>query len=218
MKNRAILESGLPSPSLPCWPGQQGPDLLRHLWLQVLIVIRSGLGHVQDLCPHHPFLSPMLTALPLPLFPLSRPVGLDFIVNRYTGSFAFYEAVRVTERVLGRTYALQAYPEYRACFLALPSSRPGLLPSLPLPTPDAPLLFLSSLQGFFYQALPVEGARLRQVSGLLPLSLLFCACDVLLVMNCLLLLINWTGLDSLDLLKTRKCPGNLNVMQDIVNF
>jgi hypothetical protein len=29
---------------------------------------------------------------------------------------AIYEAV--TERVLGRTYALQAYPEYRAFFLA----------------------------------------------------------------------------------------------------
>jgi hypothetical protein len=47
---------------------------------------------------------------------------------------AFYEAI--TERVLSRTYALQAYPEYRAFFLALLSSRSGLLPSLPLPLPN----------------------------------------------------------------------------------
>ena len=50
---------------------------------------------------------------------------------------AIYEAV--TERVLGRTYALQAYPEYRAFFLALPTSRPGLLPSWPLPIHGPPL-------------------------------------------------------------------------------
>jgi hypothetical protein len=50
----------------------------------LLIVIRSG--HARDFCPHQSFLSLMHTALPLHLFPLSRPVGLDFIVSWYTRS------------------------------------------------------------------------------------------------------------------------------------
>jgi hypothetical protein len=50
---------------------------------------------------------------------------------------AIYEAV--AERVFGWTYALEAYPEYRAFFLAPPSYRPGLLPSMPLLTSEPPL-------------------------------------------------------------------------------
>jgi hypothetical protein len=45
---------------------------------------------------------------------------------------------------IARTYSLHAYPEYRAFFLALPTSRPGLLPSWPLPI-HAPPLSSSSL-------------------------------------------------------------------------
>jgi hypothetical protein len=110
--------------------GQQGPYL--GISGSLLIVMRYG--HAQDLCPHESFLSPMplclclrfslrsasasvsAFALPLPPFQPSRLVGLDFIVSR--------------------TYALQAYHEYQAIFLAPPSSRLDLLPSLPLPTRD----------------------------------------------------------------------------------
>jgi hypothetical protein len=72
---------------------------------------------------------------------------------------AFYEAV--TERVLGRTYALQTYPEYLAFILAPLSSRPGPLPFLPLPTPTPYLLSHPSLSeslSLFFLFLPLSPA------------------------------------------------------------
>jgi hypothetical protein len=98
-------------------PGKRGRISRLPLMLTVLLCpvgLKFLCGRAQALCPPWSFLCQMLTALPLNLCPLSRPGGLDCIVSR--------------------TYALQAYPEYLAFFLALPASRPGLLPSLPLLT------------------------------------------------------------------------------------
>ena len=65
--------------------GQQGPDLLRYLWPgSLLIVMRSA--NAQASCPRLSFLSLILSALPLPLILLSRPVGPAFIVSRYMRS------------------------------------------------------------------------------------------------------------------------------------
>ena len=115
--------------------GQQGPDLLRYLWL---IADR----HAQRTCSG---------LVPSSVFPVSEVhCSASASVSAFKACrarlyrqsvhevlIAIYEAV--TERVLGRTYALQAYPEYRAFFLALPTSRPGLLPSWPLPIHGPPL-------------------------------------------------------------------------------
>ena len=85
-------------------------------------------------------------------------VGLDFIVSR--------------------TYALQAYPEYRAFFLALPTSRPGLLPSWPLPIHGPPLSsssLSSSSPSPSSQVLPLSPVPVRDR---LPANVLvvLCAC------------------------------------------
>jgi hypothetical protein len=115
--------------------GQQGPDLLRYLWL---IADRHAQRTCSGLVPSSVF--------PVPEAHCSASASVSAFkacrARLYRQSvhevlIAIYEAV--TERVLGRTYALQAYPEYRAFFLALPTSRPGLLPSWPLPIHDPPL-------------------------------------------------------------------------------
>jgi hypothetical protein len=68
---------------LPCWPAI--PLVSKVLISSAIsgslqIVMHSG--NARDLCPHPSFLSLMHTALPLHLFPLSRPVGLNFIASR----------------------------------------------------------------------------------------------------------------------------------------
>ena len=114
--------------------GQQGPDLLRYHWL---IADR----HAQRKCSG---------LVPSSVIPISDPQCLasasDSAFKACRARFyrqsvhevliAIYEAV--TERVLGRTYALQSYPEYRAFFHAPLSSRPDLLPFLPLQPPSSP--------------------------------------------------------------------------------
>jgi hypothetical protein len=118
--------------------GQQGPDILRYLWL---IADR----HTQRTCSG---------LLPSSVFPVSDAHCSAFAsVSSFKACrarlyrqlvhevlIAIYEPV--TERALGRTYALQAYPAYLAFFLVPLSSRPSIMPSLPLPTPDplSPLL------------------------------------------------------------------------------
>jgi hypothetical protein len=132
---------GLAFAPLVCYSfGQQGPELTQYLWL---ITDR----HVQQTCSGlvpstvfpvsnaHCSASASLSAFKACRARLYRQLVHEVLI-------AVYEAV--PERVLGRTYALQAYPEYRAFFLASISSRPGLLPSLLLPTPD-PLLPSSSI-------------------------------------------------------------------------
>ena len=114
--------------------GQQGPDLLRYLWL---VADR----HAQRQC------SGLVSSSVVPVTDVQQSASASVSAFKacrarlYRQSvhevlIAIYEAV--TERVLGRTYALQAYPEYRAFFHAPASSRPGLLPCRPLPTPSSP--------------------------------------------------------------------------------
>jgi hypothetical protein len=149
--------------------GQQGPDLLRYLWLMAdrHAAQRTCSGLVPSSAftasDAHCSASASVSALKACRARLSRQSVPEVLI-------AIHEAV--TERVLGRTYALQAYPEYRAFSLAPPSSssRPGLLPSLPLPLPTPPPSSSSlslSLSLFF------SLFRLR-VTGLLPWSSLFC--------------------------------------------
>jgi hypothetical protein len=98
-----------------------------------------------------------------------------------------------SERVLGRTNALRAYPEYRAFFLALLSSRPGLLPSLPLPTPDplrspsfplrVPLPLHLPLSPASYRS-PAPRRRERESKRASCPGPCCFACDVLSVINC----------------------------------
>jgi hypothetical protein len=76
------------------------------------------------------------------------------------------------------TISLQAYPEYRAFFLALPTSRPGLLPSWPLPIHGPPLSFSSlssSSPGPLPLLLPLSPVPVRDR---LPANVLvvLCAC------------------------------------------
>ena len=59
--------------------------------------------------------------------------GLDFHIWAY-----YYEPVTERVTVLGRTEALQSFPEYWACFHTPISSWPDLLPSLPLLSPSSP--------------------------------------------------------------------------------
>ena len=111
--------------------GQQGPDLLQYLWL---IADRRAQRTCSGLVPSsvipvtdaHCSASASVSAFKACRARLYRQSVHEVLI-------AIYKAV--TERVLGRTYALQAYPEYRAFFLALPASRPGLLPFWPLPSP-----------------------------------------------------------------------------------
>ena len=121
--------------------GQQGPDLLRYLWL---VADR----HAQRKCSDFLYLSASQDCHDLPR---DTGSGSQFKVCRarlYRQSvqevlIAIYEAVN--ERVLGRTSALQAYPKYRAFFHAPLPARP-LLPPVP-PAPSSPLAPLPAETG-----------------------------------------------------------------------
>jgi hypothetical protein len=144
-KNRAYKTDyhaqGLAFAPFVCYSfGQQGPELPRYLWLITDCHAQrtcSGLvpSSVFPVSDAHCSASAYLSA-----FKACRARRYRQLVHEVL--ITVYEAV--PERVLGRTYALQAYPEYRAFFLAPISSRSGLLPSLPLPTPD-PHLASSSI-------------------------------------------------------------------------
>jgi hypothetical protein len=155
--------------------GQQGPDLLRYHWV-------SADRRVQRTCsilvPSSVFPVSGAHCLPLHLFPLSFKACRARLYRQLVHEvlIAVYEAV--AERVLRRTYALQAFPEYhcQAFFLAPLSSLSGLpsLPSPPLPRGDPrppSLLFLPSLSESL--SLFFSLSRLR-VTGLLLWSLFFC--------------------------------------------
>jgi hypothetical protein len=117
--------------------GQQGPDILWYLWLIADCHAQrtcSGLvpSSVFPVSEAHCSASASVSAFKACRARLYRQLVQEVLI-------AIYEAV--TERVLGRTYVLKAYPEYRAFFLALrlPTSQPGLLPSWPLPIHGPPL-------------------------------------------------------------------------------
>jgi len=114
--------------------GQQGPDLLWYHWL---IADRHAQRKCSGLVPSSaiPISDPQCSASASDsAFKACR--ARLYLQSVHEVLIAIYEAV--TERVLGRTYALQSYPEYRAFFHAPLSSRPDLLPSLPLPPPSSP--------------------------------------------------------------------------------
>ena len=135
--SRAHHALGLAFAPLACNSfGQLGPDLLRYLWL---IADR----HAQRLC------SGLVPSSVIPVSDAQCSASASYSpfkacrARLYRQSvhevlIAIYEAV--TERVLGRTYALQAYPEYRAFFRAPLPSRADLQPSLPLLNPSSPPL------------------------------------------------------------------------------
>ena len=134
MYKAAYHAQGLAFAPLACNSfGQQGPDLLRYLWL---VADRHAQRKCSGLVPS--------SVIPVSDVQYSASASVSAFkscrARLYRQSvqevlLAIYEAV--TERVLGRTYALQAYPEYRAFFSAPTPTRPGLLPSLPLPTPSS---------------------------------------------------------------------------------
>ena len=117
--------------------GQLGPDLLRFLWL---VADR----HAQRKCSDYLHASALtVMADPVPVsgsvsnFKRCRARLFRLSVQEVT--LAIYEAV--TERVFGRTYALQAYPDYRTFFRAPPPSPPGplsLSSSFPLSSSHPP--------------------------------------------------------------------------------
>jgi hypothetical protein len=129
-KEKQGVQSGLPCPC-PCFAPLACNFSAQQVWISFgvfgsFLIVMCSRHAAPALCSHPSFLSLMLTALSLHLFMVSALKACRtplFGQSVHEVLIAIYKVI--TERVLGRTYALQAYPEYWASFLALSSSRPG---------------------------------------------------------------------------------------------